>query len=623
MKRYSILIKIIIAILFISQISYSQENYKRYELTSDIEMKKITSENGKTLNVESGMFYVPENRENDNGRTIAIAYYRIKSKSKNPASPIFYLAGGPGKSYINILHYEGLFNEVNFYSNLADVIIFDQRGVGNSIPSLECEAKEVIPLNETLSRVNVQNVLRNTLSKCSRFWNDKGVDISAYNTDESASDINDLRKAFSYEKIMLVGGSYGSHLGLHTLRKFPNTIERALFHGIEGPDHTWDMPSGNLNVLRRIAKKVENSEYYKGKIPKEGLISALEQVINKIEKNPKTVTLKKENKKVKVLVDKMAVQAVVMHGAGKRNSPLGWPNLVLSMYNGDFTLAAEVALMRHSVSAPNLMGIAMDFASGVSDKRRLKIENDTASQILGDINIVYTLGEGFWNEKKLGNSFRKNVISDIPILLVHGTWDSSTPIENAYDVLPTLTNGHLIEVIEGTHGALRELYKYSPSFPEMVENFIKGHKVDFPDKLELPAIEFPKIVSNAQEDLWNACISGNFKKANKSIAKGADINALDIRKSKSGRRPLNWAAFYGHTEIVKLLLDKGADINAQNKTGYTPIHHAVENNQKDIVILLIAAKADVSIVNKRGNKPLDTALEKKHKNIITLLKGNI
>jgi pimeloyl-ACP methyl ester carboxylesterase len=605
-------------ILFISQLAFSQEQNKRFQLTS--EMKTITSENNKTMSVESGMFYVPENREIDNGRTIAIAYYRIKSKSKNPAIPIFLLAGGPGGSYINFLPKEELFNEASFYSNFSDVIIFDQRGTGNSVPSLVCEGNEFIPLAETLSKDNLQKALRNLATNCRDFWKEKGVDLSAYNTDESASDINDLRKAFNYEKIILVGGSYGSHLGLHTIRKFPNTIERALFHGIEGTDHTWDVPLDNLNVLRRISQRLESSEYYKGKIPKEGLISTLEQVINEVERNPKKVILKKDGKSIEVVVDKMAIQAVAMYKAGKRNSLLDWPNLILDMYNGDFTIPAQFSLGMHNIQAPNAMSNAMDFASGVSDKRRSKIEKDTASQILGDINYGYTMREGIWNEKDLGSTFRENVVTDIPILLVHGTWDTSTAIENAYDVLTTLKNGHLIEVIEGTHNALYELYENNESFPEMIMNFINGNKVDFPNTLELPATEFPEKVTKEQEDLWDACISGDTGKAKKAIIKGADVNALDIRQSKSGRRPLNWAAFYGHTEIVKLLIDNSADINAHNNSGYTAIHHAVENNQKETVILLIKAKADISIANNNGVKPIDTALNQKNSSIVDLLK---
>jgi len=617
MRPNSTVIKICIVILFISQLAFSQEQDKRYQLTS--EMKTITSENNKTMSVESGMFYVPENREIDNGRTIAIAYYRIKSKSKNPVIPIFLLAGGPGGSYINMLPKKELFNEVNFYSNFSDVIIFDQRGAGNSIPSLVCEGSEFIPFPETLSKDNLQKALRNLAINCRDFWKDKSVDLSAYNTDESASDINDLRKAFNYEKIMLVGGSYGSHLGFHIIRKFPKIVERSLFHGIEGPDHTWDLPSDNFNVLKRISKRLESSEYYKGKIPKEGLIATLEQVINEVEKNPKKVLLKNNNKTIEVVVDKMAVQAVAMYKAGKRNSLLDWPNLILDMYNDDFTIPAQLSLGMHNIQAPNAMSNVMDFASGVSDKRRLKIEIDTASQILGDINYGYTMREGIWNEKDLGSAFRENVVTDIPILLVHGTWDISTAIENAYDVLTTLKNGHLIEVIEGTHNALYELYENNESFPEMIVNFIIGNKVDFPNTLELPAIEFPEKVTKEQENLWNACILGDTEKAKKAIIKGADVNALDTRKSKSGRRPLNWAAFYGHSKIVKLLLNNGVVINAQNNSGFTAIHHAVENNQKEIIILLIEAKADISIANKKGMKPKDTALMKKYGAIVLLL----
>ncbi|WP_299111033.1 alpha/beta fold hydrolase [uncultured Winogradskyella sp.] len=618
MRSHLIVIRISIAMLFISQSSFSQEKVKRYLLTS--EEKTITSENNKTFNVESGLFYVPENREIDNGRTIAIAYYRIKSKSENPAIPIFLLAGGPGGSYINSLHKQELFNEANFYSNFADVIIFDQRGAGNSIPSLDCKGSVLIPLTETLSKNNIQKALRRLATDCKDFWEDKDVDLSAYNTDENASDINDLRKAFNYEKIMLVGGSYGSHLGLHIIRKFPHIVERALFHGIEGPDHTWDVPSDHLNVLKRISTRVESSEYFIGKIPKEGLIHVLKQIINDVEKNPKKVLLKKNNNTIEVIVDKMVVQAVAMYNAGKRNSPLDWPNLILDMYNGDFTVPAQAAVSMHSISAPNAMSNAMDFASGVSINRRIKIENDIASQILGNINYGYTMREGIWNEKDLGSSFRENVTTDIPILLIHGTWDTSTAIENAYDVLSTLKNGHLIEVIEGTHNALYELYEYDKSFPAMIVNFIKGNTSNFPDTLELPKIEFPERVTKEQEDLWDACIVGDFEKAKESIIKGADVNALDTRKSKSGRRPLNWASFYGHSKIVKLLLDNRAAIDAQNKSGFTAIHHAVENNQKDIVIQLIRAKADISIANKNGKKPKDTALMKKYSEIVSLLK---
>ncbi len=604
--------------ILISGSVLAQDIEKRYELKST--SKKITSENGKVLEVESGVFYVPESRVKDRGRTIAIAYYRIPSKSNSVMPPIFILAGGPGSSYMDALHKKKFFKSYTFYSNFTDVIIFDQRGVGNSQPNLSCEGRQMIPLEEELTEANLEIAIRKGASKCKSYWEDQGVNLSAYNTDESASDVNDLRKAFGYEKIILIGGSYGSHLGLHTLRKFPETIDRAIFHGIEGPDHTWDVPSYTLNTLERIAKTIEASDYYKDKIPEGGLMKAMEKVINDISKASKIVTLSKGDMTLDVTVNKMAVQKVVKYKAGKRSDPTAWSDLILEMYNGDLTFPAKAAIGMHRIPAPNAMKYAMDFSSGISEQRRIQIENDVATHLLGDINFGYTMQKGIWEVEDLGTSFRKNVIADVPVLLVHGNWDMSTPIENAYDILPSLKKGHLIEVEQGTHNVLYECYKLIPDFPKLIASFIKGESFEFPDKITLPPVKFPEIVPQAQEDLWDACKSGDIDKVKKAINENADVNALDTRKNSSGRKPLNWAAYYGHDDIVKLLVANSADINGGNNTGFTPMHHAVENNKKFMVALLLELGADPNKKNKRGKTPLDIAMQKGNDEIVAILK---
>ena len=48
-------------------------------------------------------------------------------------------------------------------------------------------------------------------------WRSKGVDLAAYNTNESADDLEDLRKALGASKISLWATSYGTHLALATL----------------------------------------------------------------------------------------------------------------------------------------------------------------------------------------------------------------------------------------------------------------------------------------------------------------------------------------------------------------------------------------------------------------------
>ena len=585
------------------------------------ETKVVTSENGQTVEVESGTLTVPENRTQHNARLISIAYYRLRSTSKTPGATVFLLAGGPGASWINSFHKEERFREVAFYRDFSDVVMFDQRGAGESTPKLECEGRTRIPMDQPLTPATLRPAMRRRATSCREYWESRGVDLTVYNTDESAADLNALRVAFGYDKIILVGGSYGSHLGLHVMRKYPGTVDRAVFYGIEGPDHTWDVPSEKLEALRRIAHVAESAPYYQNRVPQGGLIAALQTVIHRVREEPVTVTLTQGDTKQDVIVNEMAVQAAATYKAGKRSQPEVWPDLILAMYNGDYSIPARAAMGLRSIAAPSAMSNAMDFASGISAERRRRIRNDPAREILGDINFEYAMAEGLWNAAGLGDAFRKNVVSDIPTLLVHGTWDTSTPIENARDVVASLQNAQLIEVVGGTHGALYNLYEHWPPMHELVRDFMMGKDVEFPDHVDMPPVTFPEQATRAQAALWDSAKSGDVTAVRQAITAGADVNALDTRRSRNGRRPLNWAAFYNHVEVIEVLLEYGADINATNLTGFTPVHHAAENNSSRSASILVEAGADADIPNRRGKKPLDTAREKGHEELVRLLEN--
>ena len=75
-----------------------------------------------------------------------------------------------------------------------------------------------------------------------------------------------------------------------------------------------------------------------------------------------------------------------------------------------------------------------------------------------------------------------------------------------------------------------------------------------------------------------------------------------------------------HKEITELLIDAGADVNAENEAGGTPLHYAASWGGKDIVELLIAASADVNAKRDDGKTPLDLAESNEHKESADLLR---
>jgi ankyrin repeat protein len=71
-----------------------------------------------------------------------------------------------------------------------------------------------------------------------------------------------------------------------------------------------------------------------------------------------------------------------------------------------------------------------------------------------------------------------------------------------------------------------------------------------------------------------------------------------------GDTSLHSAAQWGHNEIVKLLVSRGADINAPNKFGESPLHYACVFRHREIVRILLEAGADVNTLDNKGYSPL-------------------
>ena len=156
------------------------------------------------------------------------------------------------------------------------------------------------------------------------FWEESGVDLSGFTVLEAAEDVNDVRQALGYDKIIVWGGSFGSHWGMNLMQLHPEIVERAILWGMEGPDHTYDHPGHLWNVYKRVAEEAEEAPELRGMIPPGGLIAALEAVIERATQEPFTVTVTDgdDNRQREVLFDGESIKQLSRGYSGGLSN---WP----------------------------------------------------------------------------------------------------------------------------------------------------------------------------------------------------------------------------------------------------------------------------------------------------------
>ncbi len=97
-----------------------------------------------------------------------------------------------------------------------------------------------------------------------------------------------------------------------------------------------------------------------------------------------------------------------------------------------------------------------------------------------------------------------------------------------------------------------------------------------------------------------AALNGDLDFVNLLIAKDAEVN-------KKGWAPLHYAATNGHDDIVKVLLDHSAYIDAGSPNGTTPLMMAARGGHVSTVKLLLDEGADLRVKNQIGMTAIDFA----------------
>jgi ankyrin repeat protein len=111
--------------------------------------------------------------------------------------------------------------------------------------------------------------------------------------------------------------------------------------------------------------------------------------------------------------------------------------------------------------------------------------------------------------------------------------------------------------------------------------------------------------------LHKAAVFNRLACAEMLLSFGAQISPLGKKYGALRLAPLHLAAEEGHVEMVKYLLEHGADPNtpSEGANKITPLHMAAAKGRADVVEVLIAAGADIDAVDSAGKTPLAWAIE--------------
>ncbi|MEZ4769913.1 MAG: alpha/beta hydrolase [Caldilineales bacterium] len=435
---------------------------------------------GAPVPAQRGRLWVLENRQEPASNTIELSFLRILSTARQTGPPVVFLPGGPG---VSIDEYAVWLWSLLLapLQSVCDVIFLEQRGIGQSLPRLDCLPDYHLPLDEPLDFEREVAATGEYAARWLSFWQEQGVDPAGYNAHQMASDVDDLRRALGYDQISLAGGSFGSHHALSVLRYHGAQVHRAAIWGIEGPDHTVKLPGQVqqcLEDLHRLA--LEQIDWLDG----DGLLGLVAAVLEQLDRAPVVATARhpRSGDPVKITLGKNDLQRATAANLGSTPFLRSLPARYQAMRAADFSWLAQEAI-EYRLSPPdrNLMPILVDYASGATAARRALIDAQTSQTLLGNgINEPFHRSHHLLGRFDLGDEFRGPLRCDVPSLLISRDLDARTPPGNAIELLPGLPNGrHMI-----MSGASHDFGSWAPPSPQLkhvldrVWRFLAGQEID-------------------------------------------------------------------------------------------------------------------------------------------------
>ncbi len=387
-----------------------------------------------------GTITVPENRSNTSSRLISIPFLRIRTRSRNPAEPVFAFAGGPGQSN---LWWED--KKTSPFLQEHDFVAVGYRGVdGPVVLDLPEMTKAVKKNSDPLSKKSLRAIAGAWTAGAKRLTAE-GIDLDGYTMPEVIEDNESVRKALGYDRIDLLSESYGTRIAYLYGLRHPEAVFRSAMMAVNPPGHfVWnaEMIDEQLKEYSRLWSRDPASLRRSA-----DLYMSMRKVLRSMPK--RWLLFPIEPDKVRVVTF-----ALLFH----RSTAAMVFDAYVSAEHGDPSGLALMS-MAYDYVVPSLAvwgdmackAVSADFDSTIDYSAC-----DTSAQTpLGSPMSAFSWGPlqySRWPVRMLPEDFCRIRRSEVQTLLVSGSIDFSTPPDYARDeLLPSLPNGKQVVISECGH----------------------------------------------------------------------------------------------------------------------------------------------------------------------------
>jgi pimeloyl-ACP methyl ester carboxylesterase len=411
-----------------------------------------------------GYLIVPEDRADPAGRKVRLHVAIFKSTAANPApDPAIYLVGGPGGSALAAAT-PVLARGGSKILEKRDFILFDQRGAGYSQPYLFCLRYDEYLWDAHERDMSLDDYNAGALPEiaaCLDDWSRQGVKIAAYDDAENAADVNDLRLALGYQQVDLFGVSYGTRLALEVMRDHPAGVRSVILDSVFPPQANLDLElAANANrslqaVFQACAADAHCTAAY-------GDIEArFYEVVDRLEAAPVRIDVSGpyRDQPYRVYLDGDLFIDTIFVALYSVAYIAEVPRWIDAAYKESYDVLSDP--VGGSIGYPGSTGLF--WSTTCADEIPFETGTPEPSALAG---VPTVLREHFtaryaedvcrlWNVPASGSAENEAVVSDIPTLVLSGSFDPVTPPRYGELAAQGLKTPYRYEFPGVSHGVMR------------------------------------------------------------------------------------------------------------------------------------------------------------------------